>query len=205
MKKLKETSIVIVILLLIFSNLKLINTTKQLNKEIHTKNQTILTSFNVSSYSVLKTLNTSLSNNELYIGKNGFVINYLKKDIREMNNAILDLSNNVEGNNRVDLLPLVNILDSFSVFLGSLYTHHKGHLENSNEQEQYIDLDSNKIEGIIVIKETIADLINIQNSVEGNKDRWIKILEELTHYSNNKDLEDKRLKIEKINKSLTKG
>ncbi|MBS4203049.1 hypothetical protein [Lederbergia citrea] len=205
MKKLKETSIVIVILLLIFSNLKLINTTKQLNKEIHTKNQTILTSFNVSSYSVLKTLNTSLSNNELYIGKNGFVINYLKKDIREMNNAILDLSNNVEGNNRVDLLPLVNILDSFSVFLGSLYTHHKGHLENSNEQEQYIDLDSNKIEGIIVIKETIADLINIQNSVEGNKDRWIKILEELTHYSNNKDLEDKRLKIEEINKSLTKG
>ncbi|MBS4196605.1 hypothetical protein [Lederbergia citri] len=208
MKDIKENSIKILVVLLIISlfyNLKLLKDIREFKKEVNFQYETKLHNINTELYAVLKTMNTSISNNKIYIGENGIVKDYYERDLRQVARTFQDLSNLHNSPNskaefkKINILPLGNILNSYSEFLDLLYK------KNQNASEQYIDLVPNDLEGISIIKETMSDLINIINSDEGKKDSLINILQEFTNYSKSKEFEEKRLKIEELNKALTQG
>ncbi|MBS4201658.1 hypothetical protein KHA93_18815 [Bacillus sp. FJAT-49732] len=200
MKNIKGISIKIVVVLLIISlfyNLKLMKSTRELKNELYLTNRTVLQG---DFTSLLKTMNRSISNNKIYIGEKGIVKDYYERDLREISSTLLDLSRFRSSAYSIDASPLRDILNSYTEFLDSL---HKRQEKNQNDSEQYIDLNSNDLEGITIIKETMEDLLNIINSDQGNKDRWINILQEFTNYTKSKEFEEKRLKIEELNKALT--
>ncbi|MBS4220113.1 hypothetical protein KHA96_17510 [Bacillus sp. FJAT-49711] len=203
MKNIKGISIKIVVLLLIISlfiNVKLLESRKELKNELNINNEKILTGLIPNIHSVLKTVNTSISNNKIYIGENGIVKDYIESDLKEISSTFLDLSYYHNSAYALNVSPLRDILDSYSEFLESL---HKRHEKNQNGSDQYIDLDPNDLEGIVIIKETMEDFSNIINSDQGNKDSWMKVLQEFSNYSKSKEFEEKRVKIAELTKSLS--
>ncbi|MCJ8008727.1 hypothetical protein ACFFF5_08935 [Lederbergia wuyishanensis] len=211
MKNIKGLSVKIIVSLLIISlfyNFKLMQSTKKLNEELIINYETKLNSINTELYSVLKTMNLSISNNKIYVGETGIVKDYYERDLREISITFVDLSrlNNTTYSNadlkEIDISSLRNTLSSYSEFLDLLYKRHE---KSRNKSEQYIDLNSNDLEGITIIKDSMEDLLNVITSTQGNKDRLINIMQELTNYSKSKEFEEKRLKIKELTKSLSQG
>ncbi|MCR2823766.1 hypothetical protein [Lederbergia panacisoli] len=208
MKDIKGFSIKIIVLLLIISlffNLKLIKDTREFKNELGQKNGEILQNLYTDIRSVLKTMNTSISNNNIYVGENEIITDYYDRDLREVSRNIRNLSYlrselySSKDLKKIDTMPLVKLLDSFSTFLELLYQ------KNQNELKKYIGLDSNDLEGISIIKDTMEDLMNMINVSGEKKDRLINTLVEFTNYAKSKEFEEKRLKIEELNNRLSQG